>query len=148
MALGLVVTWVERLANGTRDREDRDRRCRAPPRISSVADLEQSSIHRPAAVAAKYARRPHSEDDGPGESILGAPRIDGDLLKPAVLVSPGTVAKYFARPATSPSQSWRTFLANHVGQIVAVDFFVDPTVTCHLLFVLVAHERLESCMSP
>jgi putative transposase len=42
-----------------------------------------------------------------------------------------------------PSQTWRTFLANHVGQITAADFFVVPTATCRLLFVLVvlAHER-------
>jgi hypothetical protein len=36
----------------------------------------------------------------------------------------------------SPSQSWRTFLANHVQQIAAADFFVVPTATCRLLFVL------------
>src|SRR5262249_47971422 len=43
----------------------------------------------------------------------------------------------------SPSQSWRTFLANHVLHIVAADFFVVPTATCRLLFVLVilGHER-------
>jgi transposase InsO family protein len=42
-----------------------------------------------------------------------------------------------------PSQTWRTFLANHRAQIVAADFFVVPTATCRLLFVLVmlAHER-------
>ena len=42
-----------------------------------------------------------------------------------------------------PSQTWRTFLQNHVGQIVAADFFVVPTVTYRLLFVLVllAHDR-------
>ena len=42
-----------------------------------------------------------------------------------------------------PSQTWRTFLANHVGQIMATDFFVVPTATYRLLFVLVilAHER-------
>jgi hypothetical protein len=42
-----------------------------------------------------------------------------------------------------PSQTWRTFLANHVSQIVAADFFVVPTATCGLLFVLVIldHER-------
>jgi putative transposase len=34
-------------------------------------------------------------------------------------------------------------LANHLGQVVATDFFVVPTVTCRLLFVLVmlAHDR-------
>ena len=42
-----------------------------------------------------------------------------------------------------PSQTWRAFLQNHVGSIVAVDFFVVPTITCRLLFVLVvlAHDR-------
>jgi transposase InsO family protein len=75
--------------------------------------------------------------------LWGAPRIHGELLKLGVQVSQATVAKYVARPTTPPSQSWRTFLANHVGQIVAADFFVVPTATYRLLFVLVllAHER-------
>jgi len=40
-------------------------------------------------------------------------------------------------------QSWRTFLADHVQQIAAADFFVVPAATCRLLFVLMilAHER-------
>jgi transposase InsO family protein len=42
-----------------------------------------------------------------------------------------------------PSQTWRAFLRNHIGQIVAADFFVVPTATYRLLFVLVllAHDR-------
>jgi putative transposase len=53
------------------------------------------------------------------------------------------VAKYLTRTATPPSQTWRTFLANHVQQIAAADFFVVPTATYQLLFVLVilAHDR-------
>jgi putative transposase len=41
-----------------------------------------------------------------------------------------------------PSQTWRTFLANHIGQVMAEDFFVLPTATCRPLFLLVllAHE--------
>ena len=75
--------------------------------------------------------------------LWGAPRIHGELLKLGLDVSQAKVAKYMARPTTSPSQSWRTFLANHVAQIAAADFFVVPTATCRLLFVLVilAHER-------
>jgi putative transposase len=55
----------------------------------------------------------------------------------------GDVAKYMPRRDKPPSQPWRTFLANHVGQIMAADFFVVPTVTDRLLFVLVilAHDR-------
>jgi putative transposase len=73
----------------------------------------------------------------------GAPRIHGELLKLGIEVSQTTVAKYLVRRKPSPSQTWRTLLTNHVGQIVAADFFVVPTATFRLLFVLVilAHER-------
>jgi transposase InsO family protein len=75
--------------------------------------------------------------------LWGAPRIHGELLKLGVQVSQATVAKYMARSATPPSQSWRTFLANHVQQIAAAEFFVVPTAAYRLLFVLVilAHDR-------
>jgi len=75
--------------------------------------------------------------------LWGAPRIHGELLKLGVQVSQATVAKYLARRVTPPSQAWRTFLANHVKQLVAADFFVVPTATYRLLFVLVllAHDR-------
>jgi hypothetical protein len=48
-----------------------------------------------------------------------------------------------ARRRRPRSQSWGTFLANHLGQIVAADSFVVPTATYRLLFVLMilAHER-------
>ena len=75
--------------------------------------------------------------------LWGAPRIHGELLKLRLDVSQATVAKYMPRLSTPPSQSWRTFLTNHLQQIAAADFFVVPTATCRLLFVLVilAHER-------
>jgi transposase InsO family protein len=73
----------------------------------------------------------------------GAPRIHGELLKLGIDVCQATVAKYMARRRPPPSQPWRTFLRNHIGQIVAADFFVVPTLTYRLLFVLVllAHDR-------
>jgi putative transposase len=73
----------------------------------------------------------------------GAPRIHGELLKLGIDVCQATVAKYIGRRRQPPSQTWRTFLRNHIGQIVAADFFVVPTVTYRLLFVLVllAHDR-------
>ena len=42
-----------------------------------------------------------------------------------------------------PSQTWQTFLDNHVGCLVSVDFFVVPTVMFKVLFVFVvlAHDR-------
>jgi putative transposase len=75
--------------------------------------------------------------------LWGAPRIHGELLKLGFDLSQATVAKYMIRRATPPSQTWRTFLTNHVQQIAAADFFVVPTATCRLLFVLLilAYER-------
>jgi putative transposase len=42
-----------------------------------------------------------------------------------------------------PSPTWNAFLNNHVKDLVAMDFFVVPTVAYKALFVLVilAHER-------
>jgi hypothetical protein len=56
----------------------------------------------------------------------GAPRIHGDLLKLGIDVSQATVAKYMGRRRQPPSQSWRTFFANHIQQIVAADFLRGP----------------------
>ncbi len=69
--------------------------------------------------------------------LWGAPRIHGELLKLGIDVSQATVAKYISRQRRLPSPSWRAFLANQASQIMAADFFVVPTVTFRLLFVLV-----------
>jgi transposase InsO family protein len=75
--------------------------------------------------------------------LWGAPRIHGELRKLGIVVSQSTVAKYMRRHQPAPSQPWRTFLTNHAHQIAATDFFVVPTVTFRLLFVLVilGHDR-------
>jgi len=74
--------------------------------------------------------------------LWGAPRIHGELQKVGMSVSQATAATYMPRRDRPPSQPWRTFLANPIGQIMAADFFVVPTVN-RLLFVLVilAHDR-------
>jgi putative transposase len=75
--------------------------------------------------------------------LWGAPRIHGELLKLGIEVSQSTVAKYMARQRKPPSQTWRTFLNNHVRQLVSTDFFVVPTVTFRVLyvFIVLAHDR-------
>ena len=47
------------------------------------------------------------------------------------------------RHPNPPSQTWRTFLANHVGCLVSIDFFVVPTATFTVMFVFIVlrHER-------
>jgi transposase InsO family protein len=73
----------------------------------------------------------------------GAPRIVGELRKLGIEVAKSTVEKYRVRPRKPPSPTWKTFLHDHIQDLVAMDFFVVPTVTFKVLFVLVilAHER-------
>ena len=60
--------------------------------------------------------------------LWGAPRIHGELLKLGIDIGETSVSKYMVRQRKSPSQTWRTFLDNHVQQIVSVDFFTVPTI--------------------
>jgi len=75
--------------------------------------------------------------------MWGSPRIVGELRKVGIDVAKSTVETYRMRPPKPPSLTWKTFLANHVQDLVALDFFAVPTVTYKVLFVLliVAHHR-------
>ena len=55
--------------------------------------------------------------------LWGAPRIHGELLKLGIAVAQYTVARYLLRPRKPPSQTWGTFLTNHLAQTVSIDFF-------------------------
>ena len=75
--------------------------------------------------------------------LWGAPRIHGELLKLGFDVSERTVSRLIPRRDKKPSQTWGTFLRNHVGQLVSVDFFTVPTIQLRVLyvFVILAHGR-------
>ncbi len=75
--------------------------------------------------------------------LWGAPRIHGELLKLGIVVAERTVSRLLPKRRTPPSQSWRTFLTNHVRDLVSIDFFTVPTAGLRVLFVLVvlAHQR-------
>jgi hypothetical protein len=75
--------------------------------------------------------------------LWGAPRIHGELLKLGIEVAERTVSRLIPRRRKPPSQTWRTFLANHVPIWSRFDFFTVPTVQLRVLFVLVvlAHHR-------
>src|SRR5215471_5324124 len=47
--------------------------------------------------------------------IWGAPRIHGELLKLGLEISERTVSRLMPKRYREPSQSWKTFLSNHVG---------------------------------
>jgi transposase InsO family protein len=73
----------------------------------------------------------------------GSPRIRDELKKLGLQASTATIRKYRPRSRHRSAQGWWTFLRNHTGAIAAMDFFVVPTVTFRLLYVLVVlrHER-------
>ena len=66
--------------------------------------------------------------------IWGAPRIHGELLKLGFEVSERTVSRLMSKNS-KPTQTWMTFLRNHVGQLVAIDFFTVPTIRLRVLYV-------------
>jgi hypothetical protein len=75
--------------------------------------------------------------------LCGAPRIYGELTKVGVEVSERTVSRLLGRARRPPSQTWRTFLTNHLAALVSVDFFTVSTLTGRVLYVFVVllHER-------
>jgi transposase InsO family protein len=78
--------------------------------------------------------------------LWGAPRIHGELLKLGIEISERTVSNLMHRRAPKPpSQTWRTFLKNHMASMVSIDFFTAPTATYRILFVLVilSHSRRQ-----
>ena len=83
------------------------------------------------------------EQMGQANFLWGAPRIHGELLKLGIQVAPSTVGKYLRRRRNPPSQTWRTFLTNHMKQMVSMDFFTVPTATFRVLFVFIvlSHDR-------
>jgi putative transposase len=75
--------------------------------------------------------------------LWGAPRIHGELLKLGIDVGETSVSKYMVRRRKPPSQTWRTFLDNHLKTLVSVDFFIVSTIRFQLLYVflVLAHDR-------
>ena len=75
--------------------------------------------------------------------LRGAPRIHGELLKLGIDVSQATVGRHMPWRPKVPSPTWRSFLQNHLTDIVAIDMFVVATATFRLLYALIVlgHDR-------
>lgn len=86
-----------------------------------------------------------TKDMAKANPLWGTPRIHGELLKLGFDVSERTVFNIIkrCRPAKPPSQTWRTFIKNHMHNTFAMDFFTVPTVKFRVLFVCVIlwHDR-------
>jgi len=79
----------------------------------------------------------------------GAPKIVAELAMLGIDVAKSTVEKYKPKRTGPPSPTWRTFLDQHVRDLVSIDFFIVPTATFRVLFVfIVLNERhLKRLMS-
>jgi putative transposase len=60
-------------------------------------------------------------------------------------ISERTVSRILRKLPRPPGQTWKTFLRNHLGQMVSIDFFTVPTITLKVLFVFIVleHRRRE-----
>ena len=83
-------------------------------------------------------------------TLWGAPRIHGELLKLDIAIGQTSVAKYMAERRGAPSQGWKTFLRNHADGIAAIDLFVVPTISFRLLFglLIMGHGRRQVSSFP
>src|SRR3982751_6094884 len=57
-----------------------------------------------------------------------APRIHGELKMLGIALSERTVSRILRKLRRPPNQTWKTFLQNHVGQMVSTDFFTRADV--------------------
>ena len=115
-------------ADGRRVRSCRWRTSRCAINCRSLAGpfvLDPSPVGRPGVPKAtrELIRRMSRENP-----TWGAPRIHGELLKLGIEIAESTVSKHLVRGWHPPSQTWRTFLQNHIGEMVSVDFFTVPTI--------------------
>src|SRR5499433_2600280 len=77
--------------------------------------------------------------------LWGTPRIQAELHLLGLEVAESTVAKYRIKSPKPSSQTWKTFLSNHAGDIIGIDFFTVPTATFRNLycFIILLHKRRQ-----
>lgn len=140
--MGLAFALMVELALGVAHRQARNSNRLAAPGIPLVLEME-SRQGQPGRPIIDLEVRQLIGRMSLANPFWGAPRLHGELLKLGITLSQAIVAKYMARQRKPPSQTWCTFLQNHVQQLVSTDFFVVPTVTFQFLyvFIVLAHHR-------
>jgi putative transposase len=70
--------------------------------------------------------------------LLGIPHIHGEILKLGFDITGSTAMLYIPmKNGKGSNQRWKTFLQNHVAEIISIDFFCVQTFNFKLLHVLV-----------
>jgi hypothetical protein len=83
----------------------------AQGRLSPLLALEVAPFGR--ATADRHGASRIDPADERRKSVLGAPRIYGEMLKLGFEVAQSSVAKYMVKRRKPPGQGWLTFLRNH-----------------------------------
>jgi hypothetical protein len=73
--------------------------------------------------------------------LAGAPRIHAELLKLGIDIGETSVSKYLVRRHNPPSQTWRTFVDNHVKSMVSLTFLRCIRFQVLYVFLVLAHDR-------
>ena len=81
---------------------------------------QRSQQKRPGRPRTAAAIRALVIEMGAANPLWGAPRVHGELLKLGIEVSERTVSRLLRHRRRPPSQTWRTFLANHVPALVSL----------------------------
>jgi hypothetical protein len=139
LPVGFSVAYMARLAFHVSHRQAGNRCGLASHGLSLVLDLEAST-------GTTGTPRDCPRDSRP-DPLGGAPRVHGELLKPGIHIGESGVTKYMVRCRKPPSQTWRTFLDNHVYQLVSVDFFRVPTIRFQVAASGILR-RFEKCSLP
>ena len=140
--MGDSLPYLGRLAVGTSHRQTGNSDCLASQGIPVVLDLEGSPWQ--GGTTGCYTGGPRSDPPvEPGEPALGRAPHPRELLKLGLEIGETSVGKYMLRRRKPPSQTWRTFLDNHVKDLVSVDLFTVPTIRFQILYVflVLAHDR-------
>jgi hypothetical protein len=115
----------------------------APQGLSDVLDVEDPERQSRTPGGFAGDPRPHIRRMSRENAGWGAPRIHGELLKLGIDIGETSVSKYLVRSRKPPSQTWGTFLDNHIQSLVSVDSFTVPTIRFQILYVflVLAHDR-------
>jgi putative transposase len=109
------------------------------------ARLSRRNRHRPGRPTTAVEIRRQIDEMAVANPLWRAPRIHGELKMLGIEISERTVSRLLRKLPRRPGQTWKTFLDNHLGQMVSIDFFTVPTITMKVLFVFLVleHRRRE-----
>ena len=105
------------------------------------ARLSRRNRHRRGRPATAVEIRRRIDEMAKANPLWRAPRIHGELKMLGIQISERTVSRLLRKLPRRPSQTWKTFLHNHLGQMVSIDFFTVPTITMKVWFVFLVLEH-------